>query len=279
MTLIENTAAHSLYEAGSVGPREILLTPPVNLRDLGGIPVLGGHVREGFAIRADDLATANTGYIDDLVSGGLRAVIDLRSRDELEITGRGPLGSQAGVSYHHVPFMASINSAAKGAGGSKASEQLMDQSRFGAMYLSMFETAAPQIVTALAVIAHAPGAVAFHCAAGQDRTGVLAASLLLALGASQEHVVADYARTGQNSRAIQRRITPVLAPLIQRMGFDLNEAARAATRRAFSELPMRELLGTLTDRYGDPLEPLRAEGLTESLVGALRARALAPARG
>ncbi|QIK62695.1 tyrosine-protein phosphatase [Leucobacter viscericola] len=282
MTLIDNTTAHSLLKSSETGSREIPLTPPVNLRDLGGIPVLGGRVREGFAIRADDLATASAGYVDGLVNGGLRAVIDLRSQDELDITGRGPLGAQSAVSHHHVPLMANIGSAAGGVGGSNSTDahkNMMDQSTYGSMYLRMFETAAPQIVTALAVIAHAPGAVAFHCAAGQDRTGVLAASLLLALGASRESVVADYVVTGQNSEAIQQRISPVLAPLIQRMGFDLNEAVRAATRKAFSEAPMHEALDTLTERYGDPLQPLRAEGLTDTLVEALRARALAPARG
>ncbi|QIM19017.1 tyrosine-protein phosphatase [Leucobacter coleopterorum] len=282
MTLIDSVTARSLHESATVGSRAIPLTPPVNLRDLGGIPMWGGRVREGFAIRADDLATASAGYVEGLVSGGLRAVIDLRSQDELDITGRGPLGEQSAVSYHHVPLMASIGSAVEKASGSDGTESrntMMDQSSYGPMYLRMFETAAPQIVTALAVIAHAPGAVAFHCAAGQDRTGVLAASLLLALGASRESVVADYVATGANSEAIQIRISPVLAPLVQRMGFDLNEAARAATRKVFSDAPMREALDTLTERHGDPLEPLRVGGLTDTLVDALRERALAPERG
>lgn len=72
----------------------------------------------------------------------------------------------------------------------------------GYAYADMVDRSAAEIVTALGIIAHAPGATAFHCAAGRDRTGVLAAMLLLALGASDEDIVADYARTDENLAAI-----------------------------------------------------------------------------
>ncbi|GAA4773699.1 tyrosine-protein phosphatase [Microbacterium gilvum] len=243
------------------------LSAPVNLRDLGGIPVAGGAVREGFAIRADDLALVTEDVADVLVADGLRAVIDLRSADEVAITGRGPLAAHAGVTYHHVPLMASI--------GDAGDDLPVDQSSFASMYVRMAETAAAQIVTALAIIAHAPGAVAFHCAAGQDRTGVLAASLLLALGADHDDIVADYARTGDNSAAIMQRIAPVMQPLMERYGFDLDAAARAAVRTEFSPAPMRGLLAGLAERHGDPLAPLRAAGLDDALIARLRERALA----
>nr|WP_172151396.1 tyrosine-protein phosphatase [Isoptericola chiayiensis] len=255
----------------------IPLTAPVNLRDLGGIAVDGGTVRTGVALRADDLSTADQDTVDALVAGGLRAVVDLRSADEVAVTGRGPLATRSEVTYHHVPFLADIGAASgdlTGTDGAPDPAEMMDQSRFGAMYLRMFEGAAAQIVTALAVVAHSPGAVAFHCAAGQDRTGVLAAALLLALGADEAAIVADYARTGESSAAIQERLAPVMAPLLARFGFDLDDAARAALRTGFSREPMRELLAALAERHGDPLTPLRAAGLTDGLVARLRERAL-----
>ncbi|GEK81183.1 tyrosine-protein phosphatase [Agrococcus baldri] len=241
----------------------IPLSAPVNLRDLGGIAIPGGAVRPGFAIRADDLATVTDEVADELVAGGLRAVIDLRSSAELALTGRGPLGERASVSYHHLPFMADIGTAT-------AIASVPRQHEFGAMYLHIYESAAPQIVTALAIMAHAPGATAFHCAAGQDRTGVLAASLLLALGAEPADIVADYVRTGENSAMIHRRIAPVIRPLMERLGFDLDAVADAA----FSDAPMRSLLRVLDERHGDPLAPLQAAGLTDGLIARLRERAL-----
>ncbi|PFG41655.1 protein-tyrosine phosphatase [Isoptericola jiangsuensis] len=253
---------------------DLPLTAPVNLRDLGGVPVAGGTVRPGVVLRADDLSTVDQGTADRLVADGLRAVVDLRSTFEVGLTGRGPLGREAAVTFHHVPFLADLADDGQtrpdpGSG--------WDQSTFGPMYLRMVEGAAPQVVTALAIVAHSPGTVAFHCAAGQDRTGVLAAALLLALGAGTDDVVAEYARTGANSAAIQQRLAPVLAPLMAQLGVDLDAAARAAVRTEFSPEPMRWLVATLTERYGDPLAPLRAAGLTDGLVARLRERlVLAP---
>jgi protein-tyrosine phosphatase len=275
MTLIDNTSSHTLLESpesgasesAGKGSAEIPLSLPVNLRDLGGIPAANGFVRSGFAIRADDLSTVTSAYAEQLVDGGLRAVIDLRSSAEIGITGRGPLGEQATVSYHHLPFLADVSSAAD-------EGHPLDQSSYGRMYVRMFEAAAPHIVSALGVIAHAPGTTAFHCAAGQDRTGVLAASLLLVLGTDRESVIEDYARTGQNSAAIHARIAPMLLPLMDRMGFTLDDAARAATRKAFSEEPMRELLSTISERHGHPVDFLREAGLTDGLVATLRERAI-----
>lgn len=245
----------------------VTLSAPVNLRDLGGLPVAGGVVRPGFAVRADDLSIVTDEVADRLVTDGLRAVIDLRSADEVGFTGRGPLGSRREVTYHHVPLMGDI-------GRVDAGDVPLSQAAFGEFYVRMYEAAAAQLVTALAIIAHAPGTVAFHCAAGQDRTGVLAATLLLTLGADTDTIVGDYARTGENSAAIMTRIAPVMAPLLAKYGLDLDASARAATRAAFSPEPIRELIEVTTARHGDPLTPLRAAGLTDGLIAQLRARGL-----
>jgi protein-tyrosine phosphatase len=245
----------------------LVLSAPVNLRDLAGIPVEGGAVRPGFVLRADDLSIVTDAVADGLVDNGLRSIIDLRSADEVAFTGRGPLGAHTSVNYHHVPLMTNIADASSGA-------DVTDQRTFAGLYVRMYEGAAAQIVSALAVIAYSPGTVAFHCAAGQDRTGVLAAALLLALGAENDDIVADYARTGENSAAIMRRIAPVMAPLMARFGLDLEDAARAAVTHPFSPEPMRELFSVLAERHGDPLVPLRAAGLSASLLARLRERAV-----
>ena len=244
---------------------ELPLSAPVNLRDLGGIPVDGGTVRSGFAIRADDLSIVDVETASALAEEGLTTIIDLRSADEVKFTGRGPFDTLP-VTYHHVPFMASIGDA-----GAEAH----DQSRFGSLYVRMLDEAAPRVVQALAIIAYAPGAVAFHCAAGQDRTGVLAASLLLALGASPDAVVADYVRTGENSDAIRRRLEPTIGRLMAKFGLDLDEAARAATRSEFSPEPIRGLIAHLGGDGTDPLVALRAAGLDDGLIARLRERAVA----
>lgn len=244
------------------------LSAPVNLRDMGGIPIAGGTVREGFAIRADDLALADEATATNLVDGGLAAIIDLRSAGEFANTGRGPLGRMR-VAYHHLPFMNAVGSSSRVPGS-----DVLDQSTFAAMYIRMYEAAAARIVASLAVIATAPGTTAFHCAAGQDRTGVMAASLLLALGAEDDAIVEDYARTAANSSAIMSRLAPVMKPMMEALGIELDEAARASMRKEFSPEPMRGLLHHLNTSYRDPLEPLRQAGLNDALIAMLRERAL-----
>lgn len=245
---------------------DIPLTAPVNLRDLGGIPAAAGPVRPGFALRADDLSTADPDTAARLVGEGLTTVIDLRTAAEVQLTGRGPLAAMP-VTYHHVPFLSSVNE------GQEDGESLTHQPSFEKMYIRMYETAAPRIVQALAIIATSPGATAFHCAAGQDRTGVLAASLLMALGAEPEAIISDYARTGGNSARIMERIAPVMEPLLANTGIRMEDAAKAALRAEFSSAPMAGLLGHLARTHTDPLLPLRAAGLTDGLVSTLRERA------
>ncbi|MDQ7879523.1 tyrosine-protein phosphatase [Microbacterium sp. QXD-8] len=248
---------------------DLELSAPVNLRDLGGIPVAGGVLRDGFALRADDLAVVTERDAHELVDRGLVAVIDLRTNDEAVLTGRGPLAEQP-VAYHHLPLMASI-----GSGMPQRGRVPFDHVSMGEMYAHMVETSAPQLAAALSLIALAPGATAFHCAAGRDRTGVLAAMLLLALGASDDAIVTDYARTDANMIAIQARMKPVMGVLLARLGFDLDDMAGLTTDTQPMDVSMRTMLARLRERHGDALGPVRAAGLTDDIVARLRARAVA----
>lgn len=262
----------TLTASPNTSPTSLPLSPPANLRDLGGITIREGRIRTGFVWRADDLSMVDEVSAQQLVDDGLTTVIDLRSVAETEITGRGLLGTHP-VSYHHVPFMASISTAMDHASDGAGS---WDQSQFATMYISLFTSAAPQIVSALAIIAHSPGAAVFHCAAGQDRTGVLAAALLLSLGADTQDIVTDYAKTGANIDKVSLRVRPVIEPMMARLGMQMDAAARAAGRTEYSHAPMLGLLQHLSTTYTDPLQPLYDAGLTTGLREQLQRRALMP---
>ncbi len=253
----------------TIASTPIALSAPVNLRDLGGIAIEGGALRPGVAIRTDDLATVTESVAEQLVAQGLTAVIDLRSDAEATATGRGPLAAHP-VEYHHLPLLADV-------GRAVAPHERPDLTHegMGAMYLRMVEDAAPQLVAALEVIAATPGATAFHCAAGRDRTGVLAAMLLLALGATDDDIVTDYARTGDNMPAILERIAPVMAAVWSAMGLTTSAHDTSALLEGSMAVSMRILLASLRERHGDPLAPLRAAGLRDETVQRLRARAIA----
>ncbi|WP_245974966.1 tyrosine-protein phosphatase [Corynebacterium alimapuense] len=240
-------------------------SPLANLRDLGGIKAAAGRIRPGVIWRSDDISLIDEDSALSLVDNGLHSVIDLRSFAEVNMTGRGVLGTHP-VSYHHIPFMASVKQSVT------SLEEVLNQPRFEQMYIRIFENAAPQIVTSLAIIAHSPGTVAFHCAAGQDRTGVLAAALLLSVGVEEQDIVADYALTGHNSAAIRDRLAPIMGPLMTEMGINLDQAARAALRTEFSPAPMIGLMSYLRRTYSDPLVPLKRAGLSDSLIAQLGAK-------
>lgn len=261
----------------------ISLSAPVNLRDLGGTKVADGVIAPGFALRSDDLATITEGAADQLISDGLCSVIDLRSRDEVVITGRGPLLDRA-VNYHHVPLMPSISRGLQQYADDAAlaaadpTHKLTDLPSMHDMYVSRFENAPGAIVTTLAIMAHAEGATAFHCAAGKDRTGVVAAALLLALGADDDTIVTDYRATYPNLPAISDRTSGYMAHVMALAGYDMaalrDQHVDAAEQTARDEVAMAQTLETLRARHGDPLTPLYGAGLSTSLIDALRKRAV-----
>ena len=245
---------------------ELELSAPVNLRDLGGIPIDGGVLSDGLVVRADDLSVITEADAAALVERGLRAVIDLRTHDEAAITGRGPLANHP-VTYHHLPLLGSI------AAGMNGTPGVIEHVAMGEMYARMVETAAPQLVSALSIIALTPGTTAFHCAAGRDRTGVLAASALLALGATDEDIVTDYALTGANMSAINERMRPVMGVLLARLDIDLDAMTSMTMSDEPMDVSMWTMLARLRERHGDALAPLRAAGLGEETIALLRARA------
>ena len=65
------------------------------------------------------------------------------------------------------------------------------------MYEIMFESSQREIGHVLQLVldaAEAERPLLFYCAAGKDRTGMVAALLLSCCGASEEEIVADYIR-------------------------------------------------------------------------------------
>lgn len=243
------------------------LSAPVNVRDLGGIRVSGGRVRSAVVLRADDLSLVREQDADRLVAAGLTSVIDLRTTAEVHHTGRGVLAGRR-VSYHHLSLMTGLGDRGEGAGVDPR-----DPVAMGGLYAAIYRAAAGRLVTSLAIIATSPGTTAFHCAAGKDRTGVLAAALLLALGADDSLIVEDYAITGTNAAAIRERLRPVLAPVLAQSGVRGSVVA-AAQDSHFTPVPMEVMLTSLREQHGDPLVPLRAAGLSDALLSLLHARAV-----
>lgn len=245
----------------------ISLSAPANLRSFDGIETSLGPIRGRFAMRSDDLSIVDNESAVRLVANGLTTVIDLRAPDEVLLTGRGPL-AEFPVNYHHIPVMGSA------AGNMSQEAPRLEHEAMGHMYVDMIEHAAPQFASALSIIALSPGTCAFHCAGGRDRTGTLAALLLLSLGAPDEAIISDYVRTEDNMPGVLARTNSVSRHLLDGLGFDYDEMiASLRVSDGGMATSMRILLDELRRRYDDPLAPLYAAGLSDSMIHRLRTRA------
>jgi hypothetical protein len=190
--------------------RLVPLAGSSNFRDLGGYPGRDGRTtRWGRLYRADALHELTAGDVDRLRDLGLRTVVDLRTERELARTGRGPLEPED-VTFHH---LAVVREGVRGDGtsdGVAEGESVAAPAPAGddlaERYLWYLDVGRGSLVEALTLLGgdeHYP--LVFHCAAGKDRTGVLAALVLEILGVDREVIVADYVITAERLRFIMDR--------------------------------------------------------------------------
>jgi protein tyrosine/serine phosphatase len=136
-----------------------------------------------------------------------------------------------------------------------------------AHYAALLEGSSENIVTAARVFADEVNLPAvFHCAAGKDRTGVLAAVVLDAVGVSRTAIVADYALTQQRMRQISARLLRL--ETYREMRALSNGIKGAATAE---EASMAAFLDQLHGQYGSGAGYLTAHGMDSSELAALRA--------
>ena len=183
-------STNTLPEVDGDHRRLVRLHAVHNFRDMGGYPTVDGRsVRWRTLFRADGLQRLVGDDLEVVRALGLRTVIDLRTDAELTERGRFPHEAHP-VAFHHVPV---IDSTAQ----MFDSPDAADPAAFlvGA-YHDMLRRGPHRFVEAIEQLSRPDTLPAvFHCAAGKDRTGVLAMLLLGSLGVEHEYIVADYALT------------------------------------------------------------------------------------
>lgn len=168
--------------------KHLVLPHATNIRDLGGLMTQDGRcVRWNRLFRADALSALDETEWQTLYQKGIRTVIDLRSLAETEMF---PDRVPEGISWVHCPLQEEdLNIYDLDEGAAAAFRKSI------ADCYTDIAAKSPQLLCAAlreAVQGLENGAVIFHCTAGKDRTGVLAATLLYLLGAYECDIVADY---------------------------------------------------------------------------------------
>ena len=229
--------------------RHIPLGRMYNLRDLGGYPVPGGETAWERLLRGDNPEGLTEEDLRWLLDRGITTVVDLRSEAE---TGRKPdqLASQPGFYYFHCPLL------------SEGDGMPNLETDVGQGYFRMLD-GSDLVAKAMRTVAAAPAGVLFHCTAGKDRTGLLAALLLGLAGAERTELLADY-------QVSETYLADVIRQIKARVP-DLSAFAGASKAEYLSGC-----LDLLEEEYGSIPGYLRAIGLTEEELTALRGKLLPP---
>jgi protein tyrosine/serine phosphatase len=263
--------------------RWIELDGAANVRDLGGLATTDGlSTRFGRVLRSDNLQDLTPADVRHLLGElALRHVIDLRSGPEVRLEGAGPLTREGAVTVHHLSLFAEGGRHTDVAADTDSTADGIDtdkilpwQTRRGngpehdrsiSHYLGYLQERPDSVVAALRVMTLDDGAALVHCAAGKDRTGVVCAFALEAVGVTREETVADYARTGE-------RIDALLARLRASRTYGPDLDSRPADTHVPHAFIMDKFLSTVDERFGGVLGWLGLHGWADADTAALRSR-------
>jgi protein-tyrosine phosphatase len=223
-----------------------------NARDLGGLPTVdGGETRWRSLLRSDDLAQLTDDGVRALADYGVETILDLRWPEEARAS-PGPLpAALPRLRYQRVSLLTGTE------------DQWRLRSRDVAKELwkcAVLEHARAELRHVLEVIADAaPGPLLFHCVAGKDRTGLIAALLLALAEVEPAAIAADYAQSSAN----------LAEEYLKR--YPRSDAARILDALRCPPEGAYNMLGFL-DRAGGVRSYLGQLGLAAAIIERLRAR-------
>lgn len=244
--------------ADAAYPRHIELEGAYNVRDLGGYTTRKGQVtRWRRVFRADSLHRLTPEDQQRLTALGIKAVLDLRRPDEVSLL-PNIFAATNSVVYTHIALF----------GNPPRPRRLPAPPSLAEIYRHLLDDAwipLGKIFRHLAL--HSDHPLLFHCTAGKDRTGLVAALLLATADVTFDQIAADYALS-------KRFIEPMMDEL--RAGrpsmIDIGAYERLLDAQPGA---MLETLGYLQSAYGGSAGYLRAIGLSEEEIARLRQMLLA----
>lgn len=239
-----------------------------NVRDLGGLPTTDGRVtRFGALLRSSTvqlLTPDATAWLRD--SYGLRTVLDLRTPKEAAAEGRGALGLED-IDYYNIPFVPDeyLDPA------DPRHEVVVRARKEGDQvdaYLD-YITRGGNVARALRLVATGGSTpLLFHCAAGKDRTGVLAALVLDIAGVDRDAILGDYLATNERLEHVLVRLSTLAT--YGGLAVDPGRIEKVSRDARCREDTIPRLLAGLDERYGGTAAWATSAGVTDEELERLR---------
>jgi protein-tyrosine phosphatase len=176
-------------------PKRLLDFPCLlNARDLGGYPTIdGSETRWRSLLRADDLAQLTLAGLQAFSSYGVETVIDLRWPEEVALSPTPITRVLKHIRYEQISLLTPTPTEWRVRRGRLSAKELWNQ--------AMLEQVPAELKQVLEVVATASaGPLLFHCMAGKDRTGVIAALMLALADVKPQAIAYDYAVSAENLR-------------------------------------------------------------------------------
>ncbi|KAJ3856401.1 protein-tyrosine phosphatase-like protein [Lentinula lateritia] len=257
--------------------QEVLSRPPftsipgvINVRDLGGYPSMthpGKSTKPGFIYRSAEVASITDEGKEQVRRLGIKKVFDLRSDTEIQKY-NAPLPTIEDVDLLRVPvfqiedYSPEMMAKRYQLYASGKTEAFME------LYSQILDHGGPAFGSILRFIRdHSDEACLFHCTAGKDRTGIMAAILLKLAGVDNAAIANDYSLTRVGREPAREKIMQRLSkePLFA----SNNEAALIMfTCREETMLAFLDLLDT---KYGGVEEYIKNyTQLSESDIAVIR---------
>ena len=249
-----------------LGEELVRLASADNFRDVTGpdaayVAADGTPLRRGVVYRSNELQLSHADAAT-IARLGVTAIYDLRTAHEIEAH---PDAEVPGATWHHVEVGGIPMVQLEDLTSREAADEVMRS-----VYCSFVE--APEARAAYAQlfrhIANAEQATLFHCAAGKDRTGWVAALLLHVAGVDDATILEDYLLTNSFSTATREKYLGLVREHLGEEKVPVYEVAMLV-REDF----LREAYAAAESAYGSRDGYLRdGLGLDDDTLARLRSR-------
>ena len=214
-----------------------------NMRDIGGYAAGSKKVKYGKLIRSNLPANVTPEDLKFLKEMGIKTVIDLRSKEEVE---------KAGSVFEKNPYFKLLHYKLKG--GRKIPE---NAESVPISYMQMLE-GKESIYSIFKEISKGQNGIIYFCNVGKDRTGVITALILMTLGVKNEDIIEDYALSENYLQDMLDKIAKASKPK------DVKEIITPKAKY------MEKFLQYFHEKYGSVKQYLQEIGITEEEINKIK---------